>query len=47
MAGVGYWFPLQKPAAVSLLLDYEAVSYDELLGKPDEKRYALHSLFNF
>jgi hypothetical protein len=47
VAGVGYWFPLQKPAAVSLLLDYEAVSYDELLGKPDEKRYALHSLFNF
>ena len=47
VAGIAYWFPVQKPAAVSLMLDYEAVTYDEALAKPDEKRYALHSLFNF
>ena len=49
IAGIAYWFQTQKPASVSLLVDYEAVTYDETLTtpKPDEKRYALHSLFSF
>jgi hypothetical protein len=47
VAGVAYWFPTQKPAAASLLLDYEKVTYDTLLAKPNEQRYALHALFNF
>jgi hypothetical protein len=47
IAGVAYWFPTQKPATVSLLLDYENVTYDALLAKPDETRYALHALFNY
>jgi len=47
IAGVAYWFAALKPATASLLLDYEEVTYDALLAKPDEKRYALHALFNF
>jgi hypothetical protein len=47
VAGVAYWFNTQKPATASLLLDYEEVTYDTLLAKPDEKRYALHALFNY
>ncbi|HEV8336105.1 MAG TPA: porin [Candidatus Polarisedimenticolia bacterium] len=47
IAGVAYWFAIQRPVAASLLLDYEEVTYDPLLAKPDEKRYALHALFNF
>ena len=47
VAGVAYWFTALKPAAAALLLDYEHVTYDELLAKPDETRYALHALFNF
>ena len=47
IAGVAYWFAIQRPVAASLLLDYEEVTYDLLLAKPDEKRYALHALFNF
>jgi hypothetical protein len=47
VAGVAYWFPIQKPVAASLLLDYERVTYEDPLPSPDEKRYALHTLFNF
>jgi len=48
IAGVAYWFhSLQAPATAALLLDYEKVAYDTALAKPDEKRYALHALFNF
>ncbi|PYS93441.1 MAG: hypothetical protein DMF50_13485 [Acidobacteria bacterium] len=48
IAGVAYWFhSLQAPATAALLLDYENVTYDTALAKPDEKRYGLHALFNF
>ncbi len=48
IAGVAYWFKSQQaPATAALLLDYENVTYDSGLGKPDEKRYALHALFNY
>lgn len=48
IAGVAYWFhTLQAPAAAAILLDYEKVTYDTALAKPDEKRYAVHTLFNF
>jgi hypothetical protein len=46
VAGIAYWFPVQKPAAVSLMLDYEFVTFDDP-ARPSEMRYALHSLFNF
>jgi hypothetical protein len=48
IAGVAYWFKSQlAPATAALLVDYENVTYDSGLGKPDEKRYALHALFNY
>lgn len=48
IGGVAYWFTTQQPGTTAaVLLDYEAVTYDSALGKPDEKRYALHTLFNF
>jgi len=46
--GVAYWFKvLQGPVSAAILLDYENVSYDAALAKPDETRYAVHTLFNF
>lgn len=47
IAGVAYWFPVQKGVATALLADYEQVKYDSPLGKPKEQRWALHTLFNF
>lgn len=48
IAGVAYWFhTLQAPATASILLDYEHVDYDTALAKPNETRYAVHTLFNF
>ncbi len=48
IAGVAYWFHTQQaPATAALLADYENVTYDAALAKPDEKRYAVHALFNF
>ena len=48
IGGVAYWFHTKEShAKAALLLDYESVGYDEALGKPDEKRYAIHSLFEF
>ncbi len=48
IAGVAYWFHTQQaPATAALLADYENVTYDTALAKPDEKRYAVHALFNF
>jgi len=48
IAGVAYWFKTAQPSlSAALLADFEKVTYDSSLGKPDEKRYALHALFNF
>lgn len=48
IAGIAYWFKTTAPnAQASLLLDYEHVSNDEALARPDETRYALHALFAF
>ncbi len=56
--GLAYWLPVaafQWPSwwrgsggTVALLADYEKVDYDNYASaKPTEKRYALHTLFNF
>lgn len=46
--GVAYWFKVQRaPFAAAILADYEQVSYDAALSRPNEKRYELKSLFNF
>lgn len=48
LAGVAYWFKSQQaPATAAILVDYESVTYDAGLAKPEEKRYAAHMLFNF
>ncbi len=52
IGGVAYWFNLPKGLAAAVLADYEQVRYDEfnLLpagSQPNEKRYALHALFNY
>ena len=47
IGGIAYWFKTQGPATASVLGDYEAVTYDALLAKPDERRYAVHLLFNY
>jgi hypothetical protein len=48
IVGVAYWFKTKAASAqAALLADYEQVRYDAALVKPDEKRYALHCLFNF
>ncbi len=48
IAGIAYWFKSQQaPATAAVLLDYENVTYDTALASQDEKRYAVHTLFNF
>jgi len=47
IAGIAYWFPTMKGVSSAALLDYEQVKYDDLLGKPKEVRYALHTLITF
>ena len=48
IAGVSWWWLGQTtPIQAALMLDYEKVGYDEALAKPDEKRYALHALFQY
>jgi len=48
LVGAAYWFKMPKSGlATALLLDYEQVSYDSALNKPNEKRYELKALFNF
>ncbi len=48
IAGPAYWFPAQHGVVSALLLDFEQVRYDHyVVPQPEEKRYALHALFNF
>jgi hypothetical protein len=53
IGGISYWFPVTKAGiAAAVLLDYENVKYDGFAAgnannKPEEKRYAVHTLFNF
>ncbi|MEP6802389.1 MAG: hypothetical protein ABJC07_10650 [Acidobacteriota bacterium] len=53
IGGLAYWFPVTKAGiSAALLADYENVKYEGFASassnnKPEEKRYALHTLFNF
>jgi hypothetical protein len=48
IAGVAYWFPVQKGVAATILLDYDATKYESYTtAKADDKKYALHALFTF
>ncbi len=46
--GGSYWFKTTASSvSAALLADYEHVTYDTALAKPNETRYALHALFTF
>lgn len=50
--GFAYWAPVQKGVQMALLLDYERVLYEYAKSavapaKPEERRYALHTLLSF
>jgi hypothetical protein len=48
LVGIAYWFKtLKAPLAAAVLAEYENVRYDAPLNKPEEKRFAVKSLFNF
>ncbi len=48
VAGLAYWFKTQAaPVAAAVMADFEHVKYDAALARPDEKRIALHCMFNF
>ena len=48
IAGVAYWFPRQGPVSAAVLLDYEHVdNHGYAPVRPDERRWAVHTLINF
>ena len=48
IAGIAYWFPLQKGIATAVMFDYEQDRYAHFApSKPTEERWALHTLFSF
>jgi hypothetical protein len=48
IAGIAYWFPLQKGIATAVMIDYEKDRYAHFApAKPTEERWALHTLFSF
>jgi hypothetical protein len=47
IAGVAYWFPRQGPVSAAVLLDYEHVNNRNVAARPDERRWAIHTLINF
>ena len=48
IAGVAYWFPRQSGVTAAILLDYEQVdSHDYAPARPDERRWAVHTLISF
>ena len=48
IAGVAYWFPRQGAVAAAILLDYEQVTNrDYSPARPDERRWAVHTLISF
>lgn len=48
IAGVAYWFPRQGAVAAAILLDYEQViNRDYSPARPDERRWAVHTLISF
>ncbi|MFN7976298.1 MAG: porin [Acidobacteriota bacterium] len=47
IVGIAYWFKVQKGVAATVMLDYDGITYDAILKKTNDKRYALHTLFTF
>jgi len=48
IAGVAYWFPLQKGVTTAVMIDYEKDRYAHFVpARATEERYSLHTLFSF
>ena len=48
IAGVAYWFPRQSGVSSAILVDYEQVNnHDYAPARPDERRWAVHTLISF
>jgi len=48
IGGIAYWIQGQQPSTTAaFLVDYEAVNYDQTPFQANERRIALHTLFNF
>jgi hypothetical protein len=48
IAGVAYWFPRQGSVSAAILLDYERVDNNNYApARPNERRWAIHTLINF
>lgn len=48
IVGIAYWPPLQGGKSVAFLLDYDQVKFNNTTpAPPRDRRYALHTLFNF
>jgi hypothetical protein len=48
IAGIAYWFPLQKGIATAVMIDWENDRYSGFSpSKPTEERWALHTLVSF
>ena len=48
IVGVAYWFPRQGSVSSAVLLNYEQVNHRRYaVPRPDERRWAVHTLVNF
>ena len=48
IAGIAYWFPRQGAVSAAVLVDYENVDNDDYAPvRPNERRWAIHTLINF
>ena len=48
IGGIAYWFPHQGTVATALMFDVDAVHYSHFAQpKPDERRFAVHSMVSF
>ena len=45
--GLSYWFPFLRGPSAALMLDMDKATFDSVLNRPTEQRYALHALFQF
>jgi hypothetical protein len=47
IVGVAYWFAFLRGPSAALLLDMDRATFDTVLNRPTDRRYALHALFSF
>jgi hypothetical protein len=47
IVGLSYWFPFLRGPSAALMIDMDKATFDSVLNRPTEQRYALHALFQF